>query len=84
MGGVCCCDTVFGLERATRRSVPCHISSRHPHEFRGLWKFVVCLQSRRNGLVRAPDSSSPRVTFKNGIAVYGMGFKRALEGRAFW
>ena len=61
MGGVCCRDTFSGLERATRRSVPYHISSRCSHEFRSFWKFMVCLQSGRNGLVGTSDSSIPRV-----------------------
>ena len=64
MAGVWLRDTISGLERTTRRSVSCYISGRYPHELRNLWKFVVCLQSERNGLVRTPDSFAPRVYFK--------------------
>ena len=84
VGGVWLRDTISGLERTTRRSVSRYISGRCPHEFRSLWKSVVCLQSGRNGLVRTPDSFPPRVCVKNGIAVYGMGCKQALGGRVFW
>lgn len=91
MGGVRLRDTISGLERTTRRSVSCYISGRYPHEFRSLWKFVVCLQSGRNGLVRTPDSFPPRVRILKWNCSIWYGVQASIGGtcvlvmlRAMW